>query len=290
MASLNKCSATSFPVAVFISNNNSFILCPSLNLKGFEREQVNDIWPYRESFIICPGAYNSIYSSFNASFVKVHLYITVRQYGAFKKQFYSMKSISFSQLFTSAYEVWSLLYIWSLLPFDTQWITTMKGVFRNTETLPFTVLPVRFPKCVAGHLLPWLPLFLASGTSLLHLFKNNWTHCRRIHSELLKFSKDSQVSKVSKQSTPSLSQCRGPTRSCFKFVCSGMTDQFFFSKNPATYNFIYFLNLLKLGCPMLLANYLKGNSFCFNLIGASSSAPPKSNESLLSASCSNSSE
>jgi hypothetical protein len=44
-----------------------------------------EIWPYRELFIICPGVENPIYSSSNASYVKLHLYITVRGYGFFRQ-------------------------------------------------------------------------------------------------------------------------------------------------------------------------------------------------------------
>jgi len=64
------CSAISFPVAAFISTKNSFKLCPSFNLKIFEREQLYEIWPYRRSFIMCQGVYNPIYSSSNSSYVK----------------------------------------------------------------------------------------------------------------------------------------------------------------------------------------------------------------------------
>jgi len=65
-----------------------FTLCPSFNLKAFERELLYDIWSYRGSFIICPGAYNPIYSSSNSSCVKLHLYNAVRQYGSFGLQFF----------------------------------------------------------------------------------------------------------------------------------------------------------------------------------------------------------
>jgi len=52
--------------------------------------------------------------------------------------------------------------VWSLLPFDTQRITTMKAVFGNSGILRLAFLPVRYPKSVAGHLLPRLPFFLPS--------------------------------------------------------------------------------------------------------------------------------
>jgi hypothetical protein len=45
-------------------------------------------------------------------------------------------------------------------------------------------------------------------------------------------------------------------------------DRSFFPRNPATHYFFHLLNLLKLGCPILLANCFKENSVCFKLIGA----------------------
>jgi len=59
-------------------------------------------------------------------------------------------------------------------------------------------------------------------------------------------------------------------------------DQCFFPRNPATHTFFHFLNVLKLGCPILLANCFKENSICFRLFRALPSAPPGSDELLLS--------
>jgi len=72
LAGLITCSAISFPVAALISTKNSLKLCPSFNLEALERELLNVIWPYRRSFIICPGAYNPIYSLSNPSCIKLH--------------------------------------------------------------------------------------------------------------------------------------------------------------------------------------------------------------------------
>ena len=82
------CSVISFPVAAFISTKNSFTVCPSFNLKVFERELLYEIWPYTGSFIICLGVYNPIYSSSNSSCVKLNLYIAVRHYGSFRQHFF----------------------------------------------------------------------------------------------------------------------------------------------------------------------------------------------------------
>jgi len=83
------CSVISFPLAAFISTNNSFTSYPHFNLKAFERELLYEIWPYRGSFIICPGAYDPIYSSSNSSCIKLQLYIAVRQYSSFGYNFVS---------------------------------------------------------------------------------------------------------------------------------------------------------------------------------------------------------
>jgi len=126
------CSAISFPVAAFISLKISCSLCPSLNLKTFEWELLYEIWPYRDSFSICPGVNNPIYSLSNSSCVKLLLYNAVKQYGVFRPQIVSMKAIRSSQCLTSGYEAWScMLDVWSVLPFDTRQITTMKVVFGN---------------------------------------------------------------------------------------------------------------------------------------------------------------
>jgi hypothetical protein len=99
------CSAMSFNVAAFISTKNSFTLCPSFDLKAFERELLYNISPSRGSFIICPGAYNPIYSASNSSCVKLHLYNAVRQFVSFRFHFFLMKSISSSQSLTSVYDI-----------------------------------------------------------------------------------------------------------------------------------------------------------------------------------------
>jgi len=90
----------------------------------------------------------------------LHLYVAVRQYGYFGQQFFSMKSTSSFQCITSVYEAGSLLLdVWSMLPFGTRRITTIKVVFCNTGTLLLALMPVRSAKSVAGRLLPHLPFF-----------------------------------------------------------------------------------------------------------------------------------
>jgi len=282
-AGLITCSVISFPVAAFISSKNNCTLCPSFNLKAFKRELLYEIWPYRGSFSICHSVYNPIYSSSNSSCVKLHLYNTVSQYGSFGPQFFSMKSIICSQCLTSGYEGWScLLDVWSLLLFDTQRITTMKVVFGNSGRVLITFLPAHSPKSVASCLLPYLPYFLAFQTSLAKLFNIIWTLCRQIHLALSRFSKGSQVSKVSEKSQTAISQGRGPSRNCFNRCCPRIIDPFFFSKNPAILTFFHFLKALKLCCPIVLVHCFKENSSCFKLIADLPSAPPKSNESSLS--------
>jgi len=85
--SLITCSAISFPVAPIISTTNIFTLCPSFNLKAFERQQLYEIWPYMGSLIICWCLYISIYSSSNLSCSKVHLNIDVRMYSSWGCRF-----------------------------------------------------------------------------------------------------------------------------------------------------------------------------------------------------------
>jgi len=150
MAGFITCSTILFPVAAFITAKNSFTLCPSFDLKAFERELLNEIWPYRGSIIICPGGYKPIYSWSNSSCVKLHLYIAVRQYGSFGPQFCLMKSTSSSQCSRSLYEAWScMLDVRSLLPFGTWWITTLNVVFGNSGRLPLAFSP-----CALLNLLP----------------------------------------------------------------------------------------------------------------------------------------
>jgi len=235
-ASLITCSAIFFPVAAFISTKNRFTLCHSFNLKKFEREMLYDIWPYRGTFIICLVAYNPIYSWSNSSGVKLHLCTGVRWYGPFGLQFLSIKSISSSQYLISVYEAWSyMLDVWSLVPFGTQQITTMKVVFGNSETLPLPFFPGCSPKSVASRLLPRLPFFLTSRISLAHFDNTIATHCSRIHLASSKLSKGSQVLKVSKKSITAVAQCSGPSRSCFKQFCPGRMDRCFILRNPATH-------------------------------------------------------
>jgi len=89
--------------------------------------------------------------------------------------------ISSSECYSTEYKAsrW-LLDVWSLLPFGSWLITTMKGIFVNSERLLLEYLPTHSPKSVAGCLLPLLPFFLASWVSLAHIFKNISTHCRWI--------------------------------------------------------------------------------------------------------------
>jgi len=90
------CSAISFPVALIISTTIIFRLCPSFDLKAFERQQLYEIWTYMGSSIICPCVYIPIYSSSNSSCSKVQLNIDVRMYGSFGPPFLSMKSTNSS--------------------------------------------------------------------------------------------------------------------------------------------------------------------------------------------------
>src|SRR5882757_546466 len=239
------CSAISFPVALFISNTNIFKLCPSFNLKALERQQLYEIWRYMGSLIIWPCLYIPIYSSSNSSCSKVHLNIDLRMYGSFGPPFLSMKSTNSSQCLTSVYEAWSCFGARTIsLPFDTQLIITVNVVFGNSGRLLLAFLAGCSPKSVAGHLLPRLPFFLASRISLAHFFKNISTHCRRIHSALSKLTNGSQVSNVAKKSATAVSQCRGPSRTCFNWFYPRIMDRCFFSRNPATHTFFHLLNAL----------------------------------------------
>jgi len=66
-----------------------------------------------------------------------------------------------------------MLDVGSLLPFGTRRITSMKVEFGNSGTLALAFLPARSPKSVASHLLPRLPFFLTSRTSLAHFFRTS---------------------------------------------------------------------------------------------------------------------
>jgi len=115
----------------------------------------------------------------------------------------------------------------------------------------------------------WLafPSTSPTETSLAHFFKYISTHSCRIHSALLTFSKCSQVLKVFKKSAATVSQCRGPSHSCSRWFCPRIIDRCFFSTIPATHTFFNLLNVLNLGCRILLANYVMENSLCFKLMG-----------------------
>ena len=239
------CSAISFYVALLILTKNIFQWCPSFNLKAFERQQLYEIWPFTGSIIICLCVYNPIYSSSNLSYSKVHLNIDVIMYGSFGPPFLSMKSISSAQCLASVYEAWSCLGARTIfLPFDTQRITTMNIEFSKSGRLLLAMLLGRSPKSVAGRVLPRLPFFLASWISLAHIFKNISSHCRQIHSALLKLSNSSQVLNVSKQSATPASLCRGPSQTCFNRFCPRMLARCFFSWNPAIHAFFHLLNTL----------------------------------------------
>jgi len=84
------------------------------------------------------------------------------------------------------------------------------------------------------------------------------------------------------KSATAVSQCRGPSRSCFRWFCPWIMDRSFFSRHPATHTLFHLLNMLKLGGPILLANCFKENAVCLKRIGAWASATPKSHELSLS--------
>jgi len=214
------CSAISFPAVALICTKYTFKLCPSFNLNTIERKLLYKIWKYGGLFIIYLGAYNTIYFSSNSSCIQLHLYIAVRQFGSFRLQFCSMKSISSSQCLTSVFNAWSwLLDIQSLLLFNTRWITTVKAVLGYCCRLPQVSLPTCSVKSISGCLMPSVSFFLTSPTSLANGFNIMPTHCRRNHSALLKSSKESEFSKVTKISSTTISQCRGPSHSYFELFC-----------------------------------------------------------------------
>jgi len=115
------CLAISFPVALIISATKIFTLCPSFNLKAFERQQLYEIWPYMGLLTICPCVYIPIYSSSNSSCSKVHSNIDARMYGSFGLPCLSMKSTNSYQCLTFVYEAWSCLRARNISwPFNTQ--------------------------------------------------------------------------------------------------------------------------------------------------------------------------
>jgi len=141
------CSAISFPVALVISTKYIFRLCPSFNLKVFERQQLYKIWPYMGWLIICLCAYNPICTSSNSSCSKVYLKMDARLYGSFGPPFFLMKTTNSSLCLTSEYEAWSCLGARTKsLPFDTHWIITVNVVFGNSGRLPLAFLPMGSPK------------------------------------------------------------------------------------------------------------------------------------------------
>ena len=88
--------------------------------------------------------------------------------------------------------------------------------------------------------------------------------------------------KISQQSTTTISQCCGLSRSWHEWFCPWIMCRCFFSSFPATHTFFHLLKALNLGCSFFLANCFKENSICFSLTGAGPSAPPMSDKSLLS--------
>jgi hypothetical protein len=155
-------------------------------------------------------------------------------------------------------------------------------VFGNSGRLLLVCGPAYSPKFVSGRLLPRHPFFLATRIALSHFFRNISTHCQRIHSAFSKLNNSSQNSNVARKSATAVFQCRSLTRTCFNWFCRRIIDRCFFSRYLTTHTFFHLLNVLKLGCPILLANCFKENSICFRLIGGLPSALPKSDESSLS--------
>jgi len=199
LASLIMCSTISFPVAAFISTNNSFKLCPSFNSKELERQLLYKIWSYTGSFIICPGGYYPIYYLTNSSYIIVYWNNVVRESNSFGAQLFSIHSIFPSVCLTYVDEAsGGILDVWLLSLFGTQQITTMKGVMGNSGRLRLVWLPPGSPKSISGCLLPHFPFFLTTWTSLAHCFKNISTHCCQIPMALSTHSKCSQFSKVTK--------------------------------------------------------------------------------------------
>ena len=150
-AGLILCSVITFPLAHFFSITNLFRLYSCFNLKLFERQQLYEIWPCMGSIIIRSFVYNPINSLSNLFCSTVHLNLDVETYGSFGPPFFLIESINSSQCVTSVYEAWSLFGDRTiLLPFNTQWITTMNVVFGNSGRLPLTCLLARSPKSIAG--------------------------------------------------------------------------------------------------------------------------------------------
>jgi len=105
-AGLITCWAIAFWVAPFISTKDVFQLCPSVNLKSFERLQLYEICPSMGSLIICLWGYNPLYSSSNSSCSKVNSNINDGMYGSFQPPLLLMISITSSPRLTYVYEAW----------------------------------------------------------------------------------------------------------------------------------------------------------------------------------------
>jgi len=103
------CSASSFSVATHISAKNAFNFCPSFNLKAFQRQQLDEIWPYLEASISCLYLNTPISSVSNSSCSKVYLNVTNWQCGSCNPPSVWKTSMSSSQCPTSVYQVWSWL-------------------------------------------------------------------------------------------------------------------------------------------------------------------------------------
>jgi len=238
------CSAIS-SAALIISTKKILRLYSCFNLIAFERQQLDEIWPYILSIIIGLVVYNSIFSSSNLFVSKVQSNIDVMIYGAFGHLFLVMKSFSFSQCLTSVYKVYNCLEAGTQsLPFNTQWITTMNIVFDNSGRLLLACQMAHTPKSVAGRSFPRLAFFLSFQISLAHRFKSIWTHCQQIHSAESKTSNSTKFLSVSKTSATTNSQCRGPSRIYFKQFFPQRIYRSFFSWNGATYTILHLLNAL----------------------------------------------
>jgi len=281
------CMAVFFPVALIISATYFFPLCPSFNLKAFERHQLYKIWPYMGTLIICLCLYIPIYCSSNLSCSKEYWKINLSMYTSSEPPYWSMKSTNSSQCLASVYEAWSGLGARTIsLPFDTQWIITVNVVSGNTGRLLLAILPARSLNCIAGYLLPCLPLIHASQISLARVFRNISTYCGRIHTPLLKLTDYSKIMNIAKNPAIDISQCMGPSRTCFNQFCPRIMDRCFFFKNLTSHTFFHLSNALKLGCLILLANCFKEISVCFSVIGGVPAAPPKSDKLSLSSAAS----
>jgi len=242
-----------------MSTTNILTLCPSFNLKAFERQQLYKIWPYMGLLIISPCLYIPIFCSSNLSCSNVRYNIDVRMYGSFGPLFLLMKSTNSSQCLPSLYEVWSCLGARTIsLPFNNQWIITGNVVFGNSRRLLLTFLPVCSPKSVAGHLLPCLPFFLTSRISLANFFKNTSTYSWQVHSALLKMTNSSKVSNLTTKSATAISEGRGPTWKCFNRFCPRIMDRCYFWRNSCHPYLLPLVECIKVGLPHSFGKLLQG--------------------------------